>query len=190
MGLIFNKKLPTGGTVFKKRVSDKDISKKDIRKISEEMGFTRTGAEHHFKKFLMRAQEGGLDRKEFHKGMENMIREGYATKKQAMRMTREAGIERKDLRYYKSMSEYRAMERKENASENKKEIPREKSVVRPKDNSPAKNETRTAPPTSNVPEKITSLKTLPSNISSNSSSLNSEDAKSSGHKSIYSLLNK
>jgi len=153
MGLIFNKKLPTGGTVFKKRIADKDISKKDIRKISEEMGFTRTGAEHHFKKFLMKAQSGGLDRKEFHEGMKDMITEGYVTKKQAMRMTREAGIERKDLRYYKSMSEYKALDRNENVSENKKEASAARTDVRPKDNSPEKIETKPVASASKIPEE-------------------------------------
>lgn len=158
MGLIFNKKLPTGGTVFKKRIADKDISKKDIRKISEEMGFTRTGAEHHFKKFLMKAQSGGLDRKEFHGGMQDMIAEGYVTKKQAMRMTKEAGIERKDLRYYKSMSEYKALDRSENVSENKKETSTERPAVRPKDNSSVRVETKPAAPTNKIPEeKATSI---------------------------------
>jgi len=161
MGLIFNKKLPTGGTVFKKRIADKDISKKDIRKISEEMGFTRTGAEHHFKKFLMKAQSGGLDRKEFHEGMRDMIVKGYVTKKQAMRMTRESGIERKDLRYYKSMSEYKALDRNKDVSENKKEASAVKTDVRPKDNSLEKIETKPVASASKIPEeKATSIYSL------------------------------
>lgn len=122
MGLIFNKKLPTGGTVFKKRIADKDISKKDIRKISEEMGFTRHGAEHHFKKFLTKAQAGGLDRKEFHEGMQKMIAEGYVTKKQAMKMTKDAGIERKDLYYYKDISELEATQKNKSPEEARKAI--------------------------------------------------------------------
>lgn len=122
MGLIFNKKLSSGGMAFKKRIADKDISKKDIIKISEEMGFTRHGAEHHFKKFLMKAQSGGLDRKEFHEGMQDMIAEGYVTKKQAMRMTKEAGIERKDLRYYKDISEYEATQKNKNPADAKKSV--------------------------------------------------------------------
>jgi len=111
MGLLFNRKTTFGGRtvsspVYKKRIADVDISKASIKKVAEEMGFTHMGAEHHFKKFLMKAQEGGLTREEFHKGMQDMIVGGYVTKKQAMHMTREAGIERKDLRHYKDISEW------------------------------------------------------------------------------------
>lgn len=128
MGLIFNRKSSLSGkrifsgTMYKKRIADKDISKKDIRKISGEMGFATHGARHHFKKFLMKAQGGGLDRKEFHQGMQDMIAGGYVTKKRAMRMTKEAGITRtrRDLRYYKDISEYNAMQENKTSNDSGK----------------------------------------------------------------------
>lgn len=124
MGLIFNRKSSLNdkktfsSTIYKKRVADSDINKRDIRKISKEMGFTRSGAKKKFEKILTKDQRGGLTREEVHDGFQKMILEGKITKRQAMAMMKKAGVgsgASKSLRYFRDISEWNAARKKEEA---------------------------------------------------------------------------
>ena len=91
----------------KKRISDSEISNQDARKISGELGFNHSGERCEFEKAL----HGPVTREKIHEKLQEMVAKGIITEKKAKSVINQLGIERKDLRTFKDISEYNATQK-------------------------------------------------------------------------------
>lgn len=106
MGLLFNRKGSSGNTLNTKRISDKDISSSEIRKISHEASFTTSGARSRFESAVIRAQSGGLTTKEVQNVLQDLIGKGEISRGKAWDIGKELGLGKSLLTGLKDMSEY------------------------------------------------------------------------------------
>lgn len=95
----------------KKRFSDGEVSNQDARKISGELGFNHPGARREFEKSL----HGSVTREKIHDKLQEMVASGKITEKKARSVVNQLGVERKDLRTFRDISEYRAIHKNETA---------------------------------------------------------------------------
>lgn len=84
----------------KKRISDSAISNSDARKISGEMGFYHAGQRQEFEKTL----RGSVTREEIHAKLQEMVENGLPEEKAKSIMSK-LGVDRKDLRTFRDISE-------------------------------------------------------------------------------------
>lgn len=103
-GLSFNSQNP-------KRISNSSINSKSIRELGKKLRFTNSGARQKFEKSLGRVRSGGVTREEVHGEFQKLVSSGDITEKQARRMITEMGVDRKDLRNFKDISESREAEK-------------------------------------------------------------------------------
>lgn len=89
----------------KKRIPDSEISNRDARKISGGLGFNRAGERYEFEEVL----HGPVTREKIHEKLQEMVAKGRITEEKAKSVVSQLGIERKDLRNFKDISEYKAI---------------------------------------------------------------------------------
>jgi len=97
----------------KKRFSDGEISNRDARNISGGLGFNHSGERREFEKVL----QGSVTREKIHEKLQEMVAKGRITEEKAKSVVGQLGIERKDLRSFRDVSEYRAIHKNETPKE-------------------------------------------------------------------------
>lgn len=115
----------------KKRISDSEISNRDAKKISGELGFSHGGERHEFEESL----HGSVTREKIHDKLQEMVAKGKITEKKARSVTNQLGIERKDLRTFEDVSEYRLMHKNEISKDSDKSAVVRQSVYDKNNNS-------------------------------------------------------
>ncbi len=125
-------------THSKKRFSDGEISNRDAKNISGELGFNRAGARREFEKAL----HGPVTREKIRKKLQDMVAGGKISDEKAKSVIRQLGVTRKDLCDFKDISEYRAIHKNETLKKGDKSTnagqPIDSSLKKKEDNSAKK----------------------------------------------------
>lgn len=144
----------------KKRISDSEISNRDAKKISGELGFNHASERCEFEEAL----HGPVTREKIHDKLQEMVAKGKITEKKAKSVINQLGIERKDLRTFEDVSEWKKNHHLEKSEE---------------------------PQSADIEKRKTESSTAANNLSQNASQSDFEKANTDKKpKSIWSILNK